>query len=58
MNKGIPVETHITWNWVDLKDVAEDFEISKARTELGFDLKDTVLTVKETMLYLQVHKKA
>ena len=42
LNKEIPVETNITLNWVDVKDIAmfsglqQNFDISKAKNELTF----------------------
>ena len=35
----------------------QDFDISKARTELGFNSKSSLLSVKEAMRYLQENNK-
>ena len=35
----------------------QDFDISKARTELGFNPKNSTQAVKEAMKYLQENKK-
>lgn len=34
----------------------QDFDISKAKTELGFNPKDPVQTIKDAMLYLMAHQ--
>ena len=34
----------------------QDFDISKARIELGFNPKNTIEVVKEAMVYLQENK--
>lgn len=47
INKQIPIDTKITLNWVEVKDVAmgvfsglqQEFDISKSRRELGFNPK-------------------
>ncbi|HJY12212.1 MAG TPA: hypothetical protein VJ304_05450, partial [Flavobacterium sp.] len=34
----------------------QDFDITKARTELGFNPKESILAVKEAMVYLKENK--